>query len=198
MAAALLIYLILAITLRSWSQPFIVGLPIPFALIGVIWALKLHNIPLGLMAMIGLIGTMGVAVNDSIVMVHQINSLWKKYGVRSAELIIEGAASRLRAITLTASCTLVGVFPTAYGVGGESGFTQPLAFSMGWGLSASLLLTLFIIPAMLLVLEDISFVSKKLKLKFKKQNQSQAVNEIQQNVLVNQFELTPKKQDLNY
>lgn len=168
-AAAILIYLILGITLRSWTQPFIVGLPIPFALIGVIWALKLHNFPLGLMAMIGLIGTMGVAVNDSIVMVHQINSLWKKHGVRSAELIIEGAASRLRAITLTASCTLVGVFPTAYGLGGESGFTQPLAFSMGWGLSASLLLTLFIIPSMLLVLEDMSKLGTKINAKIRPQ-----------------------------
>lgn len=153
-AAGILIYLILALTLRSWAQPLIVGLPIPFALIGVIWALKLHDLPLGLMAMIGLIGTMGVAVNDSIVMVHFINGLAATHGRRTAELIIDGAASRLRAIFLTASCTLVGVFPTAYGIGGESGFTQPLAFSMGWGLSASLLLTLFIIPAMLLVFED--------------------------------------------
>lgn len=154
-AAAILIYLILALTLRSWTQPLIVGLPIPFALIGVIWALKLHGLQLGLMAMIGLIGTMGVAVNDSIVMVHQINLLWQEHGVRTADLIVEGAASRMRAIFLTASCTLVGVFPTAYGIGGESGFTQPLAFSMGWGLSTSLLLTLFIIPAMLFVFEDI-------------------------------------------
>lgn len=173
LAAAILIYLILGITLRSWSQPFIVGLPIPFALIGVIWALKLHDFPLGLMAMIGLIGTMGVAVNDSIVMVHQINTLWKKFGERTADLIIEGAASRLRAITLTASCTLVGVFPTAYGIGGESGFTQPLAFSMGWGLSASLLLTLFIIPAMLLVLEDISKLTSRIKNKFKRKSSEQ-------------------------
>lgn len=154
--AGISIYLILAATLGSFSQPLIVGLPIPFAVIGVIWALQLHGMQLGLMVMLGLIGTMGVAVNDSIVMVHQINLLWKKYGVQSADLVIEGAASRLRAIVLTASCTLIGVFPTAYGLGGESGFTQPLAFSMGWGLTASLLLTLFIIPAMLMVLNDIA------------------------------------------
>lgn len=163
MASALLIYLILAMTLRSWSQPFIVGLPIPFAFIGVIWALKFHDMQLGLMAMIGLIGTMGVSVNDSIVMVHQVNLLKSKWGSLTREIIINGAASRLRAIFLTASCTLVGVFPTAYGLGGESGFTQPLAFSMGWGLTASLCLTLFIIPAMLLVFEDISKLLNKIK-----------------------------------
>lgn len=175
--AGLSIYLILAITLGSFSQPFIVGLPIPFAVMGVIWALKLHGMSLGLMAMLGLIGTMGVAVNDSIVMVHQINLLWKKYGIKSADLVIDGAASRLRAIVLTASCTLIGVFPTAYGLGGESGFTQPLAFSMGWGLTASLGLTLFIIPAMLMVLNDISDLTLKIQNKlFKKEEKVHLVS----------------------
>jgi multidrug efflux pump subunit AcrB len=144
---------------------------------GVIWALKFHGMSLGLMAMLGLIGTMGVAVNDSIVMVHQINLLWKKYGVKSADLVVDGAASRLRAIVLTASCTLIGVFPTAYGLGGESGFTQPLAFSMGWGLTASLGLTLFIIPAMLMVLNDISQLTLKIQNKiFKKEEKVHLVS----------------------
>ena len=160
--AGILIYFILAAALRSWTQPLIVGLPIPFALIGVIWALKLHNLPLSIMSIIGLIGTMGVAVNDSIVMVDHINRLWREAGRKTKELVLEGASSRIRAITLTASCTLVGVFPTAYGIGGESGFTQPLAFSMGWGLLTSLCLTLFIIPAMLMVLEDVKSTFRKM------------------------------------
>ena len=63
------------------------------------------------------------------------------------------------------SKTKVG-FPTAYGLGGESGFTQPLAFSMGWGLTASLGLTLFIIPAMLMVLNDLADLTEKIKNKF--------------------------------
>lgn len=160
--AAILIYLILSFVLRSFFLPLIVGMPIPFAMVGVIWALKLHDWPLGLMSMIGLIGTMGVAVNDSIVMVDQIQRLKQKHGKMTKEIILDGAASRLRAITLTATCTLIGVFPTAYGLGGESGFTQPLAFSMGWGLTTSLLLTLFIIPGMLQVFEDISqFIHKR-------------------------------------
>jgi multidrug efflux pump subunit AcrB len=154
--AAIMIYLILALVLKSFALPLIVGLPIPFAMVGVIWALKAHDFTLSLMAMIGLIGTMGVAVNDSIVMVDQIQRLKLKYGKLTKEIILDGAASRLRAIVLTATCTLIGVFPTAYGAAGESNFTQPLAFSMGWGLTTSLLLTLFIIPAMLQVFEDIS------------------------------------------
>lgn len=167
--AGILIFLILSFVLKSFFLPLIVGLPIPFAMVGVIWALKLHDMPLALMSMIGLIGTMGVAVNDSIVMVDQIQRLRRKYGKLTKEIILDGAASRLRAISLTATCTLIGVFPTAYGLGGESGFTQPLAFSMGWGLSTSLLLTLFIIPSMLQVFEDISLFAAKHsgRLKFK-------------------------------
>ncbi|MCC2679046.1 MAG: putative multidrug efflux pump, rane protein [Pseudobdellovibrio sp.] len=163
--AGVAIYLILAFTMGSFVQPLIVGLPIPFSIIGVIWALKFHGMQLGLMVMLGLVGTMGVAVNDSIVMCHQINLLWKKYGIKSSELIIEGAASRIRAMVLTAGCTLIGVFPTAYGLGGESGFTQPLAFSMGWGLSTAVLLTLFVIPAMLMILNDIGGLINRFKAK---------------------------------
>lgn len=166
--AAVLIFLILSFVLKSFFLPFVVGLPIPFAMVGVIWALKLHNLPLGLMSMIGLIGTMGVAVNDSIVMVDQINRLKQKYGKITKEIILDGASSRLRAITLTATCTLIGVFPTAYGLGGESGFTQPLAFSMGWGLCTSLLLTLFIIPGMLQVFEDLSQFTGRMKKRFQR------------------------------
>lgn len=182
--AGIAIYLILSFTMGSFVQPLIVGLPIPFSIIGVIWALKFHGMQLGLMVMLGLVGTMGVAVNDSIVMCHQINLLWKKYGIQSAELIVEGAASRIRAMILTAGCTLIGVFPTAYGLGGESGFTQPLAFSMGWGLSTAVLLTLFVIPAMLMILNDIGglinrFKAKKPILRRSVERQKEAVLDLQ-------------------
>lgn len=174
MISAVLIFFILFAVHGSWTLPLIVGLPIPFAMVGVIWALKLHNLPLGLMSMIGLIGTMGVAVNDSIVMVDQIQRLKKKYGKLTQEILVEGASSRLRAITLTATCTLIGVFPTAYGLGGESGFTQPLAFAMGWGLTTSLALTLFIIPAMIWVREDLMSLFQR---RFHKISASKKINE---------------------
>jgi hypothetical protein len=136
-------------------------LPIPFGIIGIVLALLVHDLPLGLMAMIGLVGTVGVSVNASLVMVDQINQLTKKKGM-SRETIIEGASSRLRAIVLTTLTTLGGVFPMAYSLGGESGFTQPLAFSLGWGLSFSTILTLFALPALLEIREDVFSLSRKL------------------------------------
>ena len=147
---------VIALTLKSLTQPILVGLPIPFGLIGIFIALYLHDLPLGVMALIGLVGVIGVSVNASIVMVDQINKKVRATGgVLTREILIQGASSRLRAILLTTFTTLGGVFPMAYSIGGESGFTQPLAFSMGWGITASTLLTLFILPAMILIREDI-------------------------------------------
>lgn len=160
---------VIAFILGSLTQPFIVGMPIPFGLVGVVLALFVHQEPLGLMAIIGLIGTVGVAVNASIVMVDQINRLLKQNGGFSRKLLIQGSSSRLRAIILTTLTTMGGVFPMAYGLGGESGFTQPLAFSMGWGLSFATLMTLFLVPALMQIREDLIVGSKRLfRLKSKK------------------------------
>ena len=80
----------------------------------------------------------------------------KEKGRFDKSVIISGASSRLRAILLTTVTTLGGVFPMAYAIGGESGFTQPLAFSMGWGLSFATFLTLFILPSLLMVQIDVT------------------------------------------
>lgn len=150
-----LVLLVMAFVLRSLTQPFLVGMPIPCGLIGIIWALYLHDMPLGVMALIGLVGTVGVAVNASLIMMDEMNKLAVKKGQMDKEVIVEGAASRLRAILLTTLTTLGGVLPMAYGIGGESGFTQPLAFSMGWGLTFATVLTLFVLPSMVEIRSDI-------------------------------------------
>ncbi|OFZ20972.1 MAG: hypothetical protein A2X94_06460 [Bdellovibrionales bacterium GWB1_55_8] len=150
----LMILGVLVLVLRSFTQPFIVALPIPLGIMGALWALYFHGQPLTLMAMIGLLGVIGIAVNDSIVMVHQINQGADKEGRLDRKAIIQGAASRLRAIFLTSTTTIAGVLPVAYGLGGESGFTQPIAFTMGYGLMSSSLMTLFLLPALLVIRED--------------------------------------------
>ena len=149
-----LVMFTLALILGSLSLPFIVGLPIPFGLMGIVWALYLHDMPMGMMSLIGLIGTVGVSVNDSLIMVDQIIKRGEKIGGLTRDAIIDGASSRLRAIILTTVTTLGGVIPMAYGIGGESAFTQPLAFSIGWGLFFSTFLTLFALPAFIEIRRD--------------------------------------------
>ncbi len=151
-----LVMFTLALVLNSITLPFLVGLPIPFGLMGIVWALYLHDMKMGIMSLIGLIGTVGVSVNDSLIMVDQIMKRAQKAGGLLRDHIINGAASRLRAIILTTVTTLGGVFPMAYGIGGESGYTQPLAFSLGWGLFFSTFLTLFALPAFMEIRRDFS------------------------------------------
>src|SRR5690606_32020395 len=94
-----------------------------------------------------------VVVNDSLILVGSINKELKdKNGMKG---LVTASVSRLRPILLTSITTLGGVFPMAYGIGGDSGFTKPLALSMGWGLLFATLLTLFLIPAMVSIWHDL-------------------------------------------
>lgn len=158
----LAVFMVIALTLGSVSQSLIVGLPIPFGLIGIILALYVHDMPLGLMSIIGLVGTVGVSVNASIIIMDQMNALEKNKKTNiNTEIIIEACSDRLRAIVLTTITTLAGLLPMAYSLGGESGFTQPLAFSMAWGLVFATLLTLFALPALILIQKDIGKTTRK-------------------------------------
>lgn len=160
-ACVLGVLFVIALLLNSLTLPLLVGLPIPFGLAGIFIALYLHDLPLGLMALVGLVGTIGVAVNSSIVMVDEMNRLaLSQKMLWSAEVVLKGAISRFKAIFITTLTTLIGVMPMAYSIGGESGFTQPLAFSMGWGLGFAAIATLFVLPAFILVRADLFSLAK--------------------------------------
>lgn len=161
--AIAMIMFILALTLSSVVQPILIGLAIPFGTIGVIVAFALHNIAIDVMAIVGVIGMAGVVVNDSLIMVDAINRRFIAGEGRQG--LVSAAVGRLRPIILTSITTLGGVFPMAYGIGGDSGFTKPLALAMGWGLLFATVLTLFLIPAMVSIQQD---WNQKLRLFLKK------------------------------
>jgi len=156
------IYLILALTLGGLLQPFVVILPIPFTIIGIMWIHWLHGIELGVMSMVGIVGTIGVAVNGSLIMTSEINQRIKskKWKLKLEDILV-GACSRFRPIVLTAMTTLLGLFPLAYGLGGDSGYTQPVALSLAWGILLSSLFSMFVFPCLLKILEDVNFLKKR-------------------------------------
>lgn len=161
-ACLLGIFFVLAITLNSLSQPLIVSLPIPFATAGVMWMHKLHDMPLGVFSMIGLIGAIGVSVNGTLIMSDQINMRLSEAKLSLFECVQVGSSSRLRAIFLTTFTTLAGLFPMAYAIGGDSGFTRPLAFAMAWGILFSSLMTLLFYPSIYLSLTSVTnFITRK-------------------------------------
>ncbi len=147
------IYVILGAQFKSYTQPFIILLTIPFAFIGAILSLILTNDPFSIVVLYGFIGLAGIAVNDAIVMISFINNARKK-GLGRWKSIIQSGRLRLRPILLTSITTMFGVFPLAVGLGGKSKLWAPMANTILWGLGFATLLTLFMLPAVYTIIVD--------------------------------------------
>ncbi len=153
--AVLAIFMILATLFKSLIQPFIVMLAIPFALIGVVIALLLHQEPLGLLAFIGIVGLAGVVVNDSIVLMDFINKL-RREGVSRRNSIVQSGILRFRPVILTTLTTVAGLSTVAYGIGGFDPFLRPMALSISWGLAFATGITLIAMPCFYAIADDLS------------------------------------------
>ncbi|MBM9498948.1 efflux RND transporter permease subunit [Leptospira sp. 201903071] len=149
LVAFIIIFMILASLFRSLIQPIIVVSSIPFSLIGVILAFVLHGEYFGFLAFLGIVGLAGVVVNDSIVLVDFANQLrMDKPGEDIDSILIETGLLRLRPVVLTTVTTVLGLLPTAYGIGGRDPFLVPMALAFGWGLAFSSFLTLVAVPVL--------------------------------------------------
>jgi multidrug efflux pump subunit AcrB len=152
--AVLGIFLILVLTFKNLLQPFLVLLTIPVGVIAVIGSLILAGLPLSFMASLGIIALAGVIVNNAIVLVDFVNQQ-RSEGVSAHQSILDAAGTRLRPIFLTTCTTLFGLAPTMLGIGGTDKFILPIAFSLGYGLGIGSILTAFVFPAAIAVLDDI-------------------------------------------
>lgn len=149
LVAFIIIFMILASLFRSLIQPVIVVSSIPFSLIGVILAFVLHGEYFGFLAFLGIVGLAGVVVNDSIVLVDFANQLkLEKPNEDIDSILIETGLLRLRPVVLTTVTTVLGLLPTAYGIGGRDPFLVPMALAFGWGLAFSSFLTLVAVPVL--------------------------------------------------
>ncbi|MCW9012439.1 MAG: efflux RND transporter permease subunit [Gammaproteobacteria bacterium] len=157
--ALVAIFFILAIQFNNMVYPFIVMLAIPFGAIGVIFSFYLHDIfwkpmPLSFFSTMGMIALTGVVVNSSLVLLVFIQRA-RQAGMAVHEAIVQAGRRRLRAVLLTATTTVVGLLPTAYGWGGLDPFVSPMALSLSWGLMFATVITLITIPAVLAVGHDV-------------------------------------------
>jgi multidrug efflux pump subunit AcrB len=148
-----LIYLILGTQFNSYSQPLLILFSIPFAFIGVVLYLFVSGTPLSTTVIYSSVALAGIAVNDAIVLISFINELRDK-GTSVKEAIIESARTRLRPIILTSLTTIVGLLPTAIGIGGYSVVWSPMASTIIFGLVFSTITTLFIIPMLYGIIYD--------------------------------------------
>ena len=150
-----LIYVILATQFKSFLQPVIILLAVPFGIIGAMIGLLAVGATLSMIAMFGIVALAGIVVNDSIVLIDFINR-YRRNGSGRWRAILRGAGVRLRPILLTTITTVCGLIPMAIGLGGKSPIWMPLASTIIFGLTFATLLTLFVMPALYAITTDIN------------------------------------------
>jgi multidrug efflux pump subunit AcrB len=157
------IYALLAIPLRSYSQPAIVMLAIPFGVVGALVGHLICNIPVSILSIFGMLALTGVVVNDSLLLIARFNDL-RNEGVEYVDAICQSGTSRMRAIILTSSTTFAGLAPLISETSEQAQFLIPAAVSLGYGILFATLITLILIPICLLIAHDInSITTKKVK-----------------------------------
>ena len=150
--AIFLVYLVMASQFESLLHPFVIMFSIPLALVGAVLALKLTFTPLSVVVFIGLIMLAGIVVKNAIVLIDRVNQL-REEGVAKLDAIMQAAESRLRPISMTTLCTLLGFMPLAIGIGDGNEVRAPMAITVIGGLLVSTLLTLVVIPVVYTLLD---------------------------------------------
>ncbi len=152
--ALALIYTILSAQFKSFIQPLVVMFTVPFSFIGVVIGLYTVGFPFSIMSMIAIVALAGVVVNDSLILVDFINH-GRAGGVGRWRSIVEAGCARMRPILLTSITTVVGLLPMATGISGGYQFWQTMAVALSSGLAFATLLTLFVIPAIYSIVDDV-------------------------------------------
>jgi multidrug efflux pump subunit AcrB len=143
-----LIYMTIAFTFRSFSQPLMLILLIPFSMTAVIWGHWLHDFPLNILSLLGIIALIGIMVNDGLVLIGKFNSNLRS-GMTFDDAIYEAGRSRFRAIFLTSITTIAGLTPLIFETSRQAQFLIPMAISIAYGIAFATVLTLIMLPLFL-------------------------------------------------
>jgi multidrug efflux pump subunit AcrB len=162
MMALLVIYALLAVPLKSYSQPLIIMSAIPFGLVGAAWGHVLMRYDFSMMSVIGLVALSGVVVNDSLVLIDKVNR-YRADGMGPREALAQAGRSRFRAIMLTSLTTFAGLTPLLAETSIQSRLLIPMAISLAFGVLYATLISLLIVPAHYLILEDLKGVLDRLR-----------------------------------
>lgn len=153
------VFIILSYQFRSYIEPSIVMVAIPFALVGVIWGHYAFGLNLSLPSAMGYASLAGIVVNDSILLVVFLKSqLAKGVGVETAAA--EASRTRFRAVLITSLTTIAGLMPLLLERSMQAQILIPIAVSIACGLLASTLLVLFVLPPLYVILNDLGLTSQ--------------------------------------
>jgi multidrug efflux pump subunit AcrB len=148
------IFLTLSWVFASWTRPLVVMSVIPFGLVGALFGHWAMGQALSMFSVVGLLGMTGIIINDSIVLVTQIDGYTKDRGIIPS--IIDGASDRLRAVLLTTLTTVLGLSPLLFETSSDAQFLKPTVITLVFGLGFGMLLVLLVIPALMAIQADVS------------------------------------------
>ncbi|MDM7933385.1 efflux RND transporter permease subunit [Tabrizicola sp.] len=155
------IYLALAWIFAHWTRPLVVMAVIPFGLVGAIFGHWFWGMPLSMFSIVGLIGMVGIIINDSIVLVSTIDQYSERRGLRPA--IIDGVVDRFRPVLLTTLTTVLGLTPLLYERSSQAEFLKPTVITLVFGLAFGMVLVLIVVPALMAAQADIARTFRTLK-----------------------------------
>jgi multidrug efflux pump subunit AcrB len=153
--ALVVIFSLIAVPLRSYTQPFVIMLVIPFGLVGAVVGHLLLGLEFSMMSSFGIVALSGVVVNSSLVLVHTVNQ-HRERGVELLEAVMRGGVGRFRPIVLTSLTTFAGLTPMLLDNRLGARFLVPMAASLAFGVVFATLIGLFLVPAGYVMLEDLA------------------------------------------
>ena len=148
-------YSLLAIAFRSYSQPILILVAIPFAFVGAIFGHAAMGMTMAIFSYFGIAAAAGVVVNDNLVLMDQCNRLRDK-GLEPLKAIVEAGVSRFRPILLTTLTTIVGLMPMMMERSIQAAFLQPIVVALAFGVLVAFFVTLLLVPALYSIGLDIA------------------------------------------
>lgn len=148
------IYLVMALAFRSWSQPIIIILIIPFGVASAYLGHFIHDQSIVIMSQFGLIGLCGVIINDAVVFLDKYNRQIR-LGQSVKQAVYNAGKSRFRAIMLTSITTVAGLYPLIFEKSNEAKFLVPMAISLTYGVLFGTFFILLYFPVLVLTLNDV-------------------------------------------
>jgi len=149
------IYLLLATQFRSYVQPVIIMMAIPFGLVGAILGHLIMGLDVTLLSLFGMVALSGIVVNDSLILIDFINRT-RSSGKPLAEAVVSSGRARFRPVILTSITTIAGLMPLMLERSFQAQFLIPMAVSICFGLLLATVLILLLVPTLYMIVEDLS------------------------------------------
>lgn len=161
--SSLIIFSLLAIPLKSYSQATMIMVVIPFGIIGAVLGHFILGMDLSALSVMGILAAAGVVVNDSLVMVDYVNNA-RKRGERLKDAVMHAGTKRFRAIMLTSITTFIGLVPIIFfEVSAQAKIVIPMAVSLSFGVLFATIVTLVLIPCLYMIIEDVKSLFRRKK-----------------------------------